>query len=334
MKRRSIFGMLLLVVLSGGCNNTYTVKTKINPDGSFEKTIVCDGDSLGLDKIPLPFVFKDGWKIDIRKDTGKYTKFITTARKTYADIDEFKAEAARGSDSTKLSIVSRIEKHFRWFFTYYTYQETIPAFSRFKQTVPFASAFTPAEIERLDAGKDSLLNNRYQTYWARNAVEEFIDNMIDSCRRLNDPALAPERWREKRGLVAEALLKERNMSKGADIAAMVEKIFQTSSVRNISGAIDTTFKALMEKVRIENELDISYKNEVSMPGMLITSNAKDVEGSTVTWTCRPHRFLDVVMTAESRMLNLWAVVVTAAVCLVLLAGLLLPLLRMRTRSAA
>ena len=256
MKRSSIFGMLLLVVLSGGCNNTYTVKTKINPDGSFEKTIVCEGDSLGIYKLPLPFVFKDGWKIDTRKETDKQTKFITTAQKTYASIEELQAEAARGSDSAKLAIVSRIEKRFRWFFTYYTYEEKIPAFGRFRQHVPFTSAFTPDEIERLGTGKDTVVNKRFDAYWTRNIADELIDELIAASRQLNDPALAPERWEEKRNMIGESMVKE-DMSKASVLVAFLEKTFGTTSVRNMTGVIDRLLTELIVKAQNENELDVA-----------------------------------------------------------------------------
>jgi hypothetical protein len=67
--------------------------------------------------------------------------------------------------------------------------------------------------------------------------------------------------------------------------------------------------------------------------MLVASNAKEVEGSTVVWDCRPHRCIDVVMTAESRVLNLWAVIATAVLCLVLVAALVLPMVRLKKQMA-
>jgi hypothetical protein len=330
MKKKSMFGILLLVVLSGGCNNSYTVKTKINPDGSFEKTIICDGDSLGIDKLPLPFVFKDGWKIDRQKKADRTANFITTATKKYPSADDLQAELIKGSDSSKLKIISHVEKHFRWFFTYYTYQETIPAFGLFKQAVRLDREFTPAEIERLKDGKDSLLNKRFEKYWDRNIVEELIDRLITASQKLNDPALAPSRWQEKRKFIAESILdNDKEMSKTGALVSLIGKSFHTPSAQKLSAAIDTSMNKIMEKVVFENGLDAAYKNEVVMPGMLISSNSGKVEGSALMWDCRPHRAIDVVMTAESRMINLWAIIATAVVCILILAGLLLPMIRVK-----
>ena len=73
-------------------------------------------------------------------------------------------------------------------------------------------------------------------------------------------------------------------------------------------------------------MDVSYKNEVSMPGILLTSNSKKIEGNQVFWEGRSNRYFDVVMSAESRMVNLWTMIVTSIVCLGLIIGLLLPLI--------
>jgi hypothetical protein len=332
MKRKSLISLLLLVLLSGGCNNKYTVKTRIHPDGSFEKTIVCEGDSLGIYKLSLPFVFTDGWKIEIQKKTTGDNAFVTTATKRYSAPEDLQNEFTRGLDSSKLKIVSNVEKRFRWFFTYYIYQETIPAFSLFKQIVPINSVFTPEEMEALRNGKDSVLNKRLDEYWTRNIVDGFIDDLIARTQEMNDPLLTPLKWKEKRNFIAESLI-TKELSSAAATSEFIERTFQAPRTPLLRNAIDTLFYEILEKAKREKDLEIAYTNEVVMPGILITSNAKTVEGNTLKWDCRPHRDLDVVMTAESRMINLWAFVVSGFVCFALLAILLVPMIRMKKRPS-
>ena len=332
MRRKSLISLLLLVLLSGGCNNKYTVKTRIHPDGSFEKTIVCEGDSLGIYKLSLPFVFTDGWKIEIQKTTNGDNAFVTTATKRYSAPEDLQNEFTRGLDSSKLKIVSNVEKQFRWFFTYYIYQETIPAFSLFKQTAPINSMFTPEEMEALRDGKDSVLNKREDEYWTRNIVDGFIDDLIARTQEMNDPLLTPLKWKGKRNIIAESLL-TKEMSSAAATSEFIERTFQAPRTPRLRKAIDTLFYEIFEKAKREKDMEVAYKNEVVMPGILITSNAKTVEGNTLMWDCRPHRNLGVVMTAESRMINLWAFVVSGFVCFALLAILLVPMIRMKKRSS-
>ncbi|MDD8019415.1 MAG: hypothetical protein PHP42_13665 [Bacteroidota bacterium] len=335
MKRKIIINLLLLVLMSCGCND-YTIKTKINPDGSFEKTIVCDGDSLGIYQLPLPFVFSNGWKIDIQEKSGTQKGFITTATKKYAGVEELQAEYTKGKDSVKLNISSRIEKRFRWFFTYYIYEETIPAFGLFMQSVPIDSFFTPKELGLLKDTKDSLLKKRYDDYHEQNIAGEFIENLIVRSQELNDPLLSRSHWEEHRKSLTLSLLESEKEDKGkgdktANIERIIEKTFQTSSVRKLRSAIDTSLSNIMRKMEIEGKLGVSYKNEVVMPGILITSNSEKVEGNKLMWDCKPDQYFDVVMTAESRMVNVWAMIVTVVVCAALLVGLLFPLIRLKKK---
>lgn len=329
MKPKIIIDLLLLVLLFSGCND-YTIKTKINPDGSFEKTVICEGDSLGIYKLPLPFVFSNGWKIEIQSNDGKEKKFITTATKKYANAEELEREFVKGQDSTKLKISSRIEKQFRWFFTYYIYEEKIPAYGLFKRSLPIDSFFTPQELEILKNTKDSLLQKRFDEYYEQNVVSEFINNLIMRSHELNDPALDRSRWEEHR-IALTRLIFESKSDNPLDIAILIENELQTASVQKLYGAIDTSLTKLIEKVKLEKEMEISYKNEVVMPGILITSNSEKVEGNKLMWECKSDRTFDVVMTAESRMVNVWAMILTAIVCTALLIGLLLPLIHLKTK---
>ena len=62
MSRTTKSIIFLVMLFSGGCND-YTIKTTIHQDGSFERTIVCEGDSLGLHYLHLPYVFDSSWSI-------------------------------------------------------------------------------------------------------------------------------------------------------------------------------------------------------------------------------------------------------------------------------
>ncbi len=329
MKQKMILKLLLLVLLVSGCND-YTIKTKINPDGSFEKTVICEGDSLGIYKLPLPFVFSNGWKIEIIPNEGKEKKFITTATKIYTNAEELEAEFSKGQDSVKLKISSRIEKRFRWFFTYYIYEETIPAFGLFRESLPIDSFFTPQELGLLKDTKDSLLQKRFDEYYEQNVVGEFIENLIMRSQELNDPTLTRARWEEHRKTLTR-LIFESKSDNPVDIAIIIEDELQTSSVQKLYSAIDTLLANLIAKVKLEKELEVSYKNEVVMPGILITSNSEKVEGNKLMWDCKSDRYFDIIMTAESRMVNIWAMILTAIVCAALLIGLLLPIIHLKTK---
>jgi hypothetical protein len=324
MKQLSKIAVLLLTLFTAGCND-FIVKTTIHRDGSFERTIICDGDSLGLYSLHLPYVFSDGWNIEIRRKEHAEKSFVTTAKKLYANNDELMAEFARGKDSAKLQISSHIEKRFRWFFTYYDYKETLPPYATFRH-LSLDSFFTPTEIGRIKEGKDSLIKKRVDEFWLRNIFEEFLKRMLVKVEELNDPELTQSLILQEKEILTRELLKSGD-PKTDQVVKTFERVLRTKSARKLRGSIDSVLKDLTEVVELEAKRDVSYKNEVTMPGILLSSNSEKIEGNNVTWQCSSKRYIEVTMTAESRAVNLWAIVLTSIVCILLLVGLLLPIVR-------
>jgi hypothetical protein len=324
MKHISRIAALLLTLFAAGCND-YAVKTTIHRDGSFERTIICDGDSLGLYSLHLPYVFSDSWNVEIRRKEQTEKSFVTTAKKLYANNDELMAEFARGKDSAKLQISSQIEKRFRWFFTYYDYKETLPPYATFTH-LSLDSFFTPTEIGFMKEGKDSLIKKRVDEFWLRNIIEELLKRILVKVEELNDPELTQSLILQKKEALTQELLKSED-PKSDSITKTFETILRTKSAKKLSSTIDSILKDLTAAIEMEGERDVSYKNEVTMPGILLSTNSEKIEGNNVTWQCSSKKYFDVTMTAESRAVNLWAIVLTSIVCILLLVGLLLPIVR-------
>ena len=324
MKKISKITVLLLMLVAAGCND-FTVKTTIHRDGSFERTIICEGDSLGLYSLHLPYVFTDGWNVEIRRKGQSEKSFATTAKKLYANNDELMAEFARGKDSTKLQISSQIEKRFRWFFTYYDYKETLPPYATFRH-LSIDSFFSPTEMGLMKEGKDSLMKKRVDEFWLRNIIEELLKRIVVKVGELNDPELTQSLILQKKEALTQELLKSED-PKSDSITKTFETILRTKSAKKLSSTIDSILKDLTAAIEMEGERDVSYKNEVTMPGILLSTNSEKIEGNNVTWQCSSKKYFDVTMTAESRAVNLWAIVLTSIVCILLLVGLLLPIIR-------
>ncbi len=330
MKQISKIAALLLTLFAAGCND-FTVKTSIHRDGSFERTIICDGDSLGLYSLHLPYVFSDGWNIEIRRKEHAEKSFVTTAKKLYASNDELMAEFAGGKDSAKLQISSQIEKRFRWFFSYYNYKETLPSYALFRH-LSIDSFFTPTEIVLIKESKDSLIKKRVDEFWLRNIIEEFLKRILVKVEELNDPELTQSLILQEKEALTRELLKSEE-PKPDQVAKIFETVLRTKSARKLRGTIDSVSKDLTAAIELEGKRDVSYKNEVTMPGILLSSNSEKIEGNSVTWHCSSNRYFDVTMTAESRAVNLWAIILTSILCVLLLVGLLLPMVRAKRKLA-
>lgn len=318
----------LLLLLTTSCND-YTVRTVINPDGSFQRTVNCVGDSLGLYELRLPYNFSDGWEVNIKRNpdsSASQYKYFGTAQKTYADIEQFRKEMEQKRDSTTVNVSCTIEKRFRWFYTYYDYRETVHSYGLFKY-LPVDSFFTPVERRALLAEPDSILKERYELFFIRNILEEFVQSLLPRIRELNDPALSPSMVLEKKEQLLERIIKWEGDLDPVRVMRLLEEVFETRAVRKLEREVARLYDGIEAKIKRESEMELSYKNEVTMPGMLIESNSDKVEGNKVSWDCKSDRYLDYAMYAESRMVNLWAIIITAVVCVILLIGLLIPLLR-------
>jgi hypothetical protein len=110
----------------------------------------------------------------------------------------------------------------------------------------------------------------------------------------------------------------------------LDGFFRNKGVSAWSGRLDTAMKELLKKQEFLMNLDSdSYVNRVIMPGLILDTNASSVEGMTVEWKLKSNRFYweDYVMRVESRMVNRWAIWVTAALLLAVLAALAVLLIR-------
>ena len=76
-----------------------------------------------------------------------------------------------------------------------------------------------------------------------------------------------------------------------------------------------------KRMEVSDRAEGEYVNTVVMPGVIIATNASEVRGTTVVWrfTHEHLALMDYPMHVESRVINLWAIIVTGLVVLSALA---------------
>ena len=76
-------------------------------------------------------------------------------------------------------------------------------------------------------------------------------------------------------------------------------------------------KKAEEMLKEGERADAEYTNAVVMPGLILDTNAGEVKGTTVTWKFSADQFClrDYDMWVESRVMNVWAVVLTGVLVL-------------------
>jgi hypothetical protein len=314
-----IIPMLILFAVSG-CKHEQKTTTKINSNGSCERMIVIKSASDTASSFPLP---RDkSWEIRIEGDSEK----VFVASKKFSDVNQLNNDY-RIAD--KIGVEVMFEYKFRWFYTYYNYQEIYKSYFPF-HNIPLTSFLTKEEYGRYEKGDTSkALKEKLDEFFMKSVVEEFYAQLVDSVESLRDPSLPVSAFQAKKTEFINGCAVIFKDSK--DDIGYLEKILKLKIRGKLERQIEGIKKLINKKVDFIMNAGGSYINEVVMPGIILNSNASIVEGNKVSWNMNDEKFLysDYIMTVESRIANPWVTYATGGVLIVLVALLMLP--RMRSK---
>lgn len=313
----------LIVILSGilvflsSCNHSVSMKTIVHGDGSLDKTIELETDSVGAKNL-IGIGSSTNWQVTTRlKDTIKKTddkKFITTYSKHFTSASEANKELATPSDIT-FRIRSEFDRRFRWFYTYISYSDTYLAINRLKHpTINYFTQEDYAFIDRLPAeGKsiskaDSLyldgLNDKiFETYATRAIFEEYYSQMVKVLDGGANKSWIDTLQNHKEKLF-ESLKNEKDME---GIASLFPNIpISKEQLKQIEFEVETLTDFASAACNGK------YVHRIDMPGEVVNSNADSVAGNVAYWQPSATKFLlkDYRMVVESRQLNSWTVIVS------------------------
>lgn len=313
--------MLLLVI--AGCKE-YTTKTKINPDGSCERVVIVEGDTNNIADLPFPIPIDKSWKIEKRKSEKDSTKVVYTAAKQFTDVNDLNAEYGNQS---KIGVKINFEKKFRWFYTYYEYAETYKSFFPYK-FIPLKNFLSKEEYQKfLDGDTTNTLKKRIDEYAGRNYVEYFLSEFLKKCRKHNITDVSRASVDANKQKIMEQI-----DDKGEDInelTGFLERTLGSKSLKVIESDIELIMKDIEKKLEWAGSAAGTYTNQVSLPGVILSTNSKSVKGNTVEWKVDAQRFQfeDLTMRVESRSANVSMFVVTGIAIGLALLFLLLPKFR-------
>ena len=167
-----LISFMLLVALVTGCKEylKYTITTRIFPDGSIERTMLVEGGDSSLlegdfssvlkGSLPVPhdstWEITTGCEIKSAHDTTTDTIYYCKAVKVFRNADELNKEL--NWDTIRENNAARqvkVEKRFRWFYTFYRYAETYKQVFPFKQK-SITDYLSDEELELYHADDDEL----------------------------------------------------------------------------------------------------------------------------------------------------------------------------------
>lgn len=342
-------GLLFAGIILSACEHSVSTETIVHPDGSLDKIIILEvKDSAKTFQNILTEEQAQKWdrtELDSArymqrnlKDSSKYILL----RKNFPSAEDANNELAAPSDSL-FRITSKFEKRFRWFYTYIDYSDTYHMLNHMKMNAE--DYFTPEDfafIDRLPAEGNrispadslylALLNEKiYDHYGARAYFEEYYDILIQLVKTTPNAAAWTDSVLSMKQEVYAKVLADKDVPDDF-ILVMAD----TLGIPLDNPKESPLYKSLLHKLETKVTFitwasEGKYQHAIQMPGTLVETNADSVAGNKVYWRPSPVKFTlrDFTMHARARMMNYWAVAVSAVV--VLLTGYLF--LRRRRMSA-
>lgn len=332
MKGTIILKMFMVIALFflSSCKE-YFITTKVNSDGTVERNVACKIYQDQVNKkvnFPETFLADSVWTIKTVRDTVNKRDLITADIK-FNSFEEAIKELNKPRRNFDPVVDIKIEKQFKFFFTYYTYKESYKPFNQFKKT-PLDKYFSQQEIIKLKEGTDSLwVETRLEEYSNYNLIDMFLDDVEKVFLSKYEIKFSNLISSEKRKqLIAEILPTIKDDKDYQKFKTVIDKYFDKISAERIVERIDKN-NEMVKMWEAMSRHDGKYENAVIMPGIITASNSKAIEGNKVSWKFDQEnfKFFDYEMSAESREVNTWFIIVSGIIVLLLITLLILPKFR-------
>lgn len=331
--------IILIAILMASCESYYRVVTRLDRDGKAYREIYAKGDPdfLTGDKSKNPYLFDvSDWNVVKLDSAGKYNFFgeekdiNVKIEKTVASIDLF-SKGLRYDENKKSFAVpeENLSKEFRWFYTNY----------KFTGVYKKVAYEVPVSI-------DKYLTKEEQKIWSQGDFSKYKAlNGSELNDKLGDLESKFIEWYSRNSfeLSLESIKKYSNQNiSDADKDAMYKQMQENYQIvssyatpESVCNAIDAFYKTSSysqlystKKEAIEEDFDnlgsfvntlskvISY--ELIVPGQIVDSNSPIIASDTLTWKVDGIRILfdDYTLSAEYRIVNIWAFVLSGLIVVV------------------
>jgi len=328
-----ILGTALLFVLPG-CLDIYFT-TEIKPNGEITKTVVFEGDSTEILNVYFPFIEDESWErewIYIDKDKSKLI-----LSKTFKNAKQAGLDLNPDDSIPMIRFQPELKRKFRWFFSYFEYTDLMLATNPFDK-IDWREYLTEDEVDLIPMDEEDresdpryikadyeTAEKRFEDYLLNSGFEEFFQLFIQALKNTNGISLKEEDVVNQK----QELFK---LAVDADDNDSIEGI-----LASFFGVLDSTD---VNKIKVQNVELLGYFDQkldffeevfddnlhftIRMPGLLISTNSNQIEGNSLSWEVDSFDsfFKDYPMTAESRIINIWAFVVAGLAVAILLFSLI------------
>lgn len=339
-----------LGVLLASCETPFYIHTQVTPDLSLHRDIYTDSaffkTSGDPDKaLPRP-VFcgqgradtfcaeypPQGFMIDFYGEpTHMMIRYRTDYNASFWPSNRILVDSTQ-MENPLLQPEENMQKHFRWFFTYYEYTATIKAFENLP--VPLSSYLSPEEqavffgnspLPQGWNGKESYeylesINNKFVQWYNRSLFETNYDILYS----LADAELRETMQAHKKRMYQQTDPSELGLfDELPDYCQQWDESLGKPLLYPLYQQHQAEADSLQKtKTRILSYFSYTFVYRTDLPGKLVSTNALRLEEGNPVWKADGFRLLasDIQMQAVSRKTNIWAFVLSIALFAGLITG--------------
>ena len=299
--------MHTIVHEDGSCEREVSYSTIMSKD---MRDSLWQGDAVRLAQ-PIPECLNTkafmGTHTEVEGDT-----VTTTFSRGFHSLEDMCQETPLQLNGTRLKSQAKLEKHFRWFYTEYTFTEVFycvgdtfkiaPTNYADKDVISFWFTGHPNLIEGLSGAEAS-----YQVCF------DYIVSHYDS---IPNPPVSREGFIALHDSLATFLLKDHDDILNVNATETLRSFFHSDAYAMFFDEGNPCGKALNKE--LANRLNIFWFNvpyTLSMPGTIVDAGTGVCRDGIVYYPFTGERMIphDYVITATSRVTNIWAFVVTLLV---------------------
>jgi len=369
---RWLSGCVLAVFLLVTACRRITTTTIMHRDGTLDRIITVTGDSSEVFAHQLPIPGDSSWKVIRQGKTGtKSAPYVYSIQKHFQSAEQLNRNfGAVPADSTRPARTLEFTEVSRWFYTDLTYRETYPRWNQYV-FIPLHAYFNDQELrdiehalrqeepDRVLSGQDSLyMENKINAWIGKNVFEAIYLTLGEFATDSPGAGLDPDRLTAAEdsvwAVVQDSLRSAKSPYPGAAMIAGVagRVLGQPAAVAQLYRAhrarFDTTEKVMqlfsrvreipdyLKQIGLQNPPEYTHNdsNAVTMPGKILDTNAETIQDNTVGWETGPEYYFvnNYVMWVKSRVVNLWALILTGLFLVAFITGIVEALTRRRDQG--
>ncbi len=332
--------MTTIVHTDGSCERVFVAKAT---DAFIKGDSTNNPFPVSIDKNwQLQWQYEDEEKLNpwpltswVRQPQDSLKQIKVYAKRKFASANDMASNFRFNTKSKWNELVPQpvFEKKFRWFYTYYSYSETYPRLL-IQFPIPLEKYMSKDEADfwltgmpAFDKGisgmdlyeKLSALKEKFESWASANGWEFQYAAVLRNLDQLpGNPGY--EKMLNEKDLVYKSVSSENKEDhKVINIGKVLNEYFRTNAfapLMNEQNEISRLVNNPVEMVKLNDYTSTYFKYQLVMPGQLLAANGL-IKKDTIVWNLDATKMLNgnYTLTATSKKMNIWAVIVSSFVVL-------------------